>query len=63
MIEETDLEIQVIRAPSHDMSPYNVTGVYIKHLPTGIYVFVCTQKSQLQNKALALKGLEVMLNG
>jgi len=61
-IREEDLEIRILRAPHLGMCPVSMT-VYteIEHIPTGTVVRVGTEASQLQNKAKAIKALEVIL--
>ncbi len=63
MISETELEVTVIRAPYQGMhhSGPNDVGVRVTHLPSGNSVFVCTENSQLKNRAKAVNALHYLL--
>lgn len=64
-IQEEDLEIRL--QSTKPVTGMHHNGVYptyvaVQHIPSGTIVSVCSERSQIQNKRLALVGLHAILD-
>lgn len=62
-IKETDLKFEFYRGSGPGGQHRNVTesGVRIRHIPTGIVVQACENRSQARNREIALERLRQIL--
>lgn len=65
MIDETELEIGIVYPSSYDRMNHGAPEslVRVTHIPTGLTVISGAEPTKMQNKKLALRGLEAMLTG
>ena len=60
MIPDEELEIEVIYSNSYVSMTTDAKSL-VRHIPTPLVAVAGTDRSQMQNKRLALLGLEAML--